>query len=290
MSAFILHERYFDPVADRTSSYFCQLFVQIGQDSVRYSLLDTEKNTFIALADYILPAVPKTPDTFYILLGQLFSGEEMLKKKYPSVVVGIDTPWHTLVPAPLTDTELLHEILAFNHRLPPGCRFASDPVEEIDAFNVYGFMPGLDETIKHYLEGSAMIHRSSALVKAFCQHHRINPDSSCLYLNIGEHLVDLACFDAGRPLFYNSFNVQNKEDILYYTLYAMGQLKLRGDSACLALSGAVDTGSDTYRMLEQYVRTIEFLDRPLSFNYGPLISQLPAHRYLELFALALCGS
>ena len=143
MSAFILHDRYFDPESGRISSYFCQLFILIGQESLQYCILDTEKNTFIALADYRLPASPKTPEIFYSHLSQLISEEEILLKKYPSVVIGIDTPMHTLVPSPLFDTGQMTKYLEFNFRLPDGCQVRSDRVEEIDAYNIYGIPAGI---------------------------------------------------------------------------------------------------------------------------------------------------
>ncbi len=290
MSDFILHDHYTDPEAGRISSYFCRLFILAGQESLQYCILDTEKNAFIALADYHLPSLPKTPEIFYSEVGKLLSEEEMLRKKYPSVVIGIDTPVHTLIPAPLFDPDHIEEYLEFNFRLPEGCGFRYDRVEEIDAYNVYAFQHKSGEVIRGYFDKAAFVHRSSALIKAVYQHYKLNPGPPGIFLHAREQFIDLLYFEGNRPAFFNSFPCRTREDILYFTLYTFDQLKLRPDAVQLFVSGSIDEAADSYHFLGQYISQISFTGRLSSFNYSPALNQAPSHRYQELFALALCGS
>jgi len=289
MNAFNLYDRYFDPESGRISSYFCQLFILIGQESLQFCILDTEKNTFIALADYRLPIPPKTPEIFYSQLDQLIAGEELLLKKYPSIVIGIDTPWHTLVPSPLFDIGQEIKYLELNFRLPDGCQVRSERVEEIDAYNIYGFLPGLRDIIQKHFREAAFVHRSSALIRAVYQHYKNKPGPECVFLQVRDQFIDLVAFKENHLAFFNSFPCRSKEDILYFTLYTIDKLKLRPDAVQLFITGMMDAGSDSYLLLEQYIRTISFTGRPGSFNYSPLLSQAPSHRYQELYAIALCG-
>lgn len=289
MSDFVLHDHYFDPESGRISSYFCQLFVLIGQESLQYSILDTEKNSFIALADYRLPVLPKTPELFYSQLDRLISEEEVLHKKYPSVVVAIDSHLHTLVPSSLFDNTQMNKYLAFNFSLPQNYEVKSDRVEEIDAFNLYGFSEDIINFIRKNFQGAALIHRSTALIKAMYQYHQINPDPSGIFLNVRDQYIDLLYFDGNRLAYFNSFPCRSDEDILYFTLYTFGQLNLRPDTVHLFLSGMIDPGSGLFKLLEEYIQTITFTDRLKNFGYSPLADQVPSHHYQELFALALCG-
>lgn len=290
MSAFILHDHYFDPDSGRISSYFCQLFILVQQESLQYCILDTEKNTFNALADYRLPASAKSPEMFYLELDSLMAEEERLVKKYPSVIVGLDTPWHTLVPSALFDASQLTKYLEFNFSLPENCQVQTDRVEETDAYNIYGFLQGLNNVILKHFGDAALVHRSSALIRAVYRHHQNNPDHLSVYVNVRDEYIDITYFEGNRLVFFNSFPCRSKEDILYFTLYAIGQLKLRPDAIHLFLSGRADAGSDLYQLLEQYMRPVSYTGALNSFNYSPFLSQLPSHRYQDLFALALCGS
>jgi hypothetical protein len=290
MSTFILHDLYFDPESGRISSYFCRLYILIGKGYLVYAILDTENNTFNALADYRLPDSPTTPEMFYFQLDKLLSEEEKLVKKYPSVIIGLDTPWHTLVPSALFDSGQMTKYLEFNFRLPEDCLIGYDRVEEIDACNVYGFSRGLKDVIRKYYGEAALVHRSSALIKSVYLHHQTTGGPSSVYLNIRDQFIDIAFFEGNRPAFFNSFPCRTKEDVLYFTLYAIEQLKLRADAVHLFVTGMADAGSDLHQLLEQYIRPVSLTGRLSSLNYSPFLNQVPPHRYQDLFALALCGS
>jgi len=290
MSAFILHDRYFDPEAGRISSYFCQLFILIGQQSLQYTILDTDKNMFIALADYQLPSAPKTPEIFYSQIRELISEDEILQKKYHSVVIGLDSATHTLVPSPLFDKEQVKKYLEFNLIIQDDCMISAELIEEIDAYNIYGYPPGLKEVIQKYFKESAVVHRSSAFLRAAYHHHKINPGLSDVFLQVREQYIDLVVFNDDKLVFFNAFPFRTKEDLLYFTLYTIEQLRLSPDSLQLILSGLIDAGSESFLLLEQYIRNISFAGYLSNFRFSALISQAPSHRHQELFALALCGS
>lgn len=290
MNAFLPSERYFDPEYGRLSAYFSKLYILIGQDSFQYSILDTETNTFAAVADFRLPTSLKSPEVYHTEILKLISEEDALGKKYPSVVLGLDTPQHTIVPSPLYDPLQNGKYLEFNFGIAAPGQVRTDRLEEIDAFNVYGVSQGLFDIIMENYSGAAIVHRSSAFIKAVYHHRKINSESEGIYLNVKEQSVDLASFDGNRLVFFNSYACTGKEDMLYYTLYAIEQLNLRPDHIHLFIYGNLDFGSESHRLLEQYMRQVLFSGRLDLWNYSPLLGQVPAHRYQELYALALCGS
>ena len=290
MYAFISHDRYFDPESGHLSSYFSKLFILIGQESLQYSILDTEKNTFVAVADLQLPSPPKTPEIFYAELSRLISEEDALNKKYPSIVIGLDTPMHTLVPAPLFDSGQSKRYLEFNFGMTGDGQVSADRIEEIDAYNVYAIPKGLLDLLRLNYREAALFHRTSALIRAIYNDQNLNPATAGVFLNVREQFIDLISFESGRLAYFNSYSCTSKEDMLYYTLYAIEQLSLRPDTAQLFISGTIDNGSESHRLLEQYIREVSFSERLNLWEYSPLLGQLPAHRYQELYALALCGS
>lgn len=290
MNAFISHDRYFDPESGRLSSYFSKLFILIGQESLQYGILDTEKNTFVAVADLRLPSSSKIPEAFYTNISRLISEEEALKKKYPSIVIGLDTPRHTLVPAPLFDSGQSNKYLEFNFGMTGNGQVNADRLEEIDAYNVYSIPRGLLDVIQVNYGEAALFHRTSAMIRAIYNHQIANHAPADIFLNVRERFIDLTSFESGRLAYFNSYSCTSKEDMLYYTLYAIEQLNLRPDTVQLFISGIIDNGSESHRLLEQYIREVSFFDSLNLWDYSPLLGQLPAHRYQELYALALCGS
>jgi hypothetical protein len=290
MTAYNLHDRYFDPVTGHISSYFCQLFILIGQDYFQYCLLDTEKSKFIALADFRLPSGVKTPGLIYSQIENIIAEEELLRKKYPSVVIGVDTPHHTLVPAPLFDKDQVSEYLGFNFRIPENYQYIADHVQEIDAYNVCGFPEQLKEIFSGHFAKAAFVHSSTAILKATYYQHKINPESANLFLNVRSNYIDLVMFEGSRPVLFNSFSCMSREDLLYYTLFVIENSSLRPDQVRLCLGGMINEDSESYRLLAQYIGNLSFCSRLSTFNYSAMLEQVPAQRYQDLFALALCGS
>jgi hypothetical protein len=289
MIAYVLHDRYSDPEAGRISSYFCQLFILVAEESVQYCLMDTESNKFIMLADFRLPETEKRAGIPYALIDRLISEEEQLRKKYPSVVIGFHTHFHTLVPASLYDSSHLSEYLEFNFRFPDGYSITTDRLEEIDSYNISGIPVDFKEFMNRHFAGAAIVHGFTPLIKAAFQHHKDNLRTPHLYLNIRKQELDLILFDGARPAFINTYPYQSKEDILYFTLTVIGQYA-KQDQLQLVISGMADEGSETWLLLEQYIGQVVLATRPAVFNYSPMLERAPAHRYQDLFGLALCGS
>jgi hypothetical protein len=290
MNAFISPDRYFDPESSRLSAYFSKLFILIGKESLQYSILDTEKNTFVAMADLRLPSSPKSTEAFYEKISRLISEDEALKKKYPSVVIGLDTPVHTLVPAPLFDSAQSIKYLEFNFGRQVNGQAGADSIEELEAFNVYAIPQGLLEVVRVNYPEAALVHRATAMIRAIYNHNKVQPAQAGLFLNVREGFIDLSLIEDDRLAYFNSYSCSIREDILYYTLYTLEQLKLRPDTVKLIISGKFDQGSESHRLMEQYIREVSFADRLDLWGYSPVLGQLPAYRYQELYALALCGS
>jgi hypothetical protein len=290
MSAFILHDRFIDPGTGRISSYFCQLFLLIGQDSLQYGIFDTDKNSFIALADFRLPELPVSKEFFYTQLDLLLSSEEAIHKKYPSVLIGIDSPFHTLVPEALFEKDKIADYLKFNFNLPDDSITGYDRITEVDADNLYGYNQTLGEIARRNLPGAVIVHRSTALIKAAHQQYLQLAALRGIYLNIRNPFIDILAFERNNVAFFNSFACRSKEDVLYFTLYALEQMNIRPETVTLSLCGSIDEGSEIFRTLKEYIHQVTFTSLPGSFTYSPIIRQAQSHFYTELFGLALCGS
>jgi hypothetical protein len=289
MSALTLHARYIDPECSRISSYFCRAFILIGGKSLQYCLLDTERNAFIALADYRLENASSKNEMKPDELRQIFNDDEFLVKKYPSTHVGITSSVQTLVPLALFDEEQVKPYLSANFRLAEGLTEAVDRIPEMSACNLYMVHPGWQGMIKAAFPDALIVHRSTALLKAAGQTASTIDERPVFLLNIREDFIDICSFQGEMPAFFNSFAVNTKEDVLYYTLFTMHQLRLKPDAVHLVLSGQINEGSENYILLQQYLPWIS-LAAPSGFEFSPLLRQAGLHTYVELFSLALCGS
>ena len=289
MNLFQLHDKRIDPSTGRMSSYFNQLFLLSGPDYFRYCILDTDRNTYIAMADYQADQKLATPTSWQTEMEGLCLKDELLNRKYPAVVAGLDTPYHTILPASLYDPGQLESHLRLNFEMPEGLIIHADQLTEMDAWNIWAVSPERQETLKNHFSQVILLHSSTALLKAFSMNLKQDSGHNIIHLHFLRNRFDLAVLSDNTLRFFNTFHFDNDEDILYFTLYAAEQLKLRPGESRLRLSGDIEIASDTVGLLREFLPETNFGSRPEGFGYSPLFD-FPAHKYPSLFSLALCGS
>ncbi|MES2275895.1 MAG: DUF3822 family protein [Bacteroidota bacterium] len=106
------------------------------------------------------------------------------------------------------------------------------------------------------------------------------PSNNSIYIDVNCGQVTLANFNGGKLRFYNSFAVSDINDILYYSLFAAGQLELQPDYTSLVVSG--NCPASDFDKLNEFFRIVKYNDlKVVDVPMG-----VPAHQILALAALA----
>lgn len=290
MGSFILSDRYADPASGRISSYFSRLFILTGNGYFRYGLLDTEKNSVLSIADYRMENVPKNQGQLQEEFAKLIANDEILVKKYPSVIIGIDSPYHTLIPETFYSAEQSEAYFSLNFKMPEQMITLADNISEVDAVNLAAIPGNLSNWLSVSFPGAVLVPGSSAMIRSFFLHNKNNPSESTIYLSVKSHSIDLAHFSGSKLVFYNSFLCESKEDVLYFTLNLAEQLSLDPGQLNLNLCGSVDEGSELYLLLSKYISSIHFIDDFTTLNFRIQSSKKAVRIYQDLLGLTLCGS
>lgn len=284
-----LRNQIYDPASHRLSAYFLKLFVHYGLGSFQYSLLDTESNKFIALTEFgISQHDADTPDL--AVIDKIITQDENIRKKYPSVVIGIETPYQTLAPSAFFDRDHAGNFIDFNFRLPDEHVIRFDHIPEINAYNIYAPRKDIIEVFRGYFPEAVIVHHSTSLLRVYSYLHQVSPETNSFFVNVRKKYVDLVYFRDTNLQYFNSFAYQSKEDLLYFTLFAYEQLKLRPEMTALNITGLLENGSESISLLRQYFRTVNFCQRTGPMQYSTMFNPVPSHQYSSLFGLALCGS
>ena len=88
-------------------------------------------------------------------------------------------------------------------------------------------------------------------------------------------------------LFYNQFDCVHENDYLYFIRLAFNEMKLNLESSPLELSGKVDMESPIYKLLQGYIRNIDFMQSSV-LDVKDLRYKAKQHYYLDLFATSIC--
>jgi Protein of unknown function (DUF3822) len=112
------------------------------------------------------------------------------------------------------------------------------------------------------------------------------PSNNDLFLNITDETVEILNFKGDKLRFYNTFEFQNEDELVYFTSFVAGELQLAPESISLILSGEIELDDKNYNRLGEFFNKVEL--------NGTGIVNMPAqfspHSSLALTALTLCGS
>lgn len=113
-----------------------------------------------------------------------------------------------------------------------------------------------------------------------------NPSGYNLYININANSFDLVYFRQGKVLLFNTYEITHEDELVYYTLFAVKQLKLDAGTLTILLSGLVETDDRYFSRLSTFFSKVVL--NPLTVISVP--QQVPSHQLLALTALSLCAS
>ena len=111
---------------------------------------------------------------------------------------------------------------------------------------------------------------------------------SQLFINFKSNLMEVIIIHQHQFQFYNMFDVQNEEEIMYFLLLAAQENNIKPASTTVKVSGDILLNSSTYQQISKYFPQTEITDQdslPL-FYQGLSAPVMP--RFFSLLALHLC--
>ena len=83
-----------------------------------------------------------------------------------------------------------------------------------------------------------------------------NTTNPSLYLNINVNHMELTYFVKNKLVFYNRFDFSTKEDLIYYLLFTIDQLKLNPEEIPVVITGNITENDDNYMIIYKYIRNV----------------------------------
>jgi hypothetical protein len=207
--------------------------------------------------------------------------QEVLNFKYQDVVTGINTPYFTLVPEELFDTDNAAEAARYLDVNLADTVFA----QPLDQHNqvVFKTNEALSIAAGRY-DLQKVVFAASGWLQLIAG---TQPSGYEIYLQVFDDRFDMAYYRQGKLHFYNTFEYTHEDELAYYTVFACQQLKLDMSLITIVLSGMVDANDERFTpMLNDIFKRVEINE----LTVATIPANLPAHQLLALTALPLCAS
>ena len=165
----------------------------------------------------------------------------------------------TLVPSDLFDPKNSLNYMKYNTSIRIDDIAANDHVLNNEINNVY--IPNIDinNFIFEKFKTFDFYHYSSLIIE------KISNDftekfGKRVFVNVNDGFIDILYFKDKKLEFYNSYDYNSIEDVLFYLLFSLSELKLNPDEIHTVLSGSIDLDSNLYELIYTYVRNVELIE------------------------------
>ena len=265
---------------NNTADY--NLSIQLSLKEFTYSVLDKTRNKFLAFESY------KLQDTYnsYKLsekLDEIILKEKWLSGNFKSKKIIIINQKSTLVPLPLFDVNDQETYFNFNHSLDDSEDLYCDKLNNLNAYNLYA-VPTLVKTKLRELFGQhKLYHYMTTLVETLLLYNKNKPEEKKVFLNAGKGIFDIILLEGNSLIYNNTFDFHTPEDLIYYLLFALQQLKLNPETTSLLLMGEIEKNAPLFDIIYKYIRNISFIKRTETFHYSYLFDKVSPHNYFNLF-------
>ncbi len=165
----------------------------------------------------------------------------------------------TLVPSTLFDHKNSLNYLKYNTSINIDDIAANDQVLNHEINNVYIPNTEINNFIFEKFRTFDFFHYSSLIIEKI-SNELVENFSEKFFLNINDGFIDILFFKDKKLMFYNSYDYNSDEDILFYLLFCFSELKLNPDEIHTVFSGSIDLDSKLYELIYTYVRNVELID------------------------------
>lgn len=228
---------------------------------------------------------PQSPENLVRELQRFFadSSGKQLVSAAPKVNVTYSHPLYTLVPRAHFQKERLSDYLKYNVRLLPTDELSYDQLDNREINLVYVPFTNINNFLFDQF-GTFSYHHFATFFIDECVNLN-DPEIQQVFIRIFPTHFVLAAFEEGKLLLCNSFDYFAPEDLVYYVLFVLEQLKFDPETLDLKLSGAIQEDTVAFELLYTYVRFVSFLEVDTSLKItDKKLKGSPSHKHHFMLA------
>ena len=264
-----------DSLLDQTDIKKSHMSILYTEGGLSFCLLNKEKKKYILLGHYKAESETDQKDLFEFL--------DRFQEMPDRVSLAVLDSQFTIVPKSLFDKNQVSTYL----------KFSNSHVNAEVTFKEINDMVLVHEDPAYHLGWLAdriphieLLNNAEVALHYYMSKKTTGTDY--LSINCFNNYLEILFVSNGKLELYNTFGYDNKEDLVYYILSVYEQLKLNPELVALNISGSITRKSEEVKLLKQYIKQINWEDRPVGFQYSYTFNTQEEHFNNRLFQQYLC--
>ena len=233
-----------------------KLSIQVRLDGLSFLILDARSREVVWYEKTSFQG-EFTPPKVLQKLEDHFQKEAELKSDFTEVVLLFSNDLYSLVPEDFFIEEEASNFLKFNTRILKTDVLAHDHIAGHKMVNVYIPYTNITNYIFDKFGEFEFKHSISVFIEAVLNFD--SGENTIAYLHAFSNYYHLVIVKEGKLLYSNSFIFETREDFIYYLLFSFEQLKMDPLKVPLKISGEINSESENYKIVYNYIKNVEFL-------------------------------
>lgn len=268
---------------NRSTSFI--LSIQIYLNGFSFSILDTVRNKYSLLKHYDLSDQVNTENKGR-KIEEILSKDAYLQNPFKKVNCLCANNKSMLIPSPLFEEQYIKKYFDFNQPMGELEELHYHYLKKTDSYNVFSTPNPFTNALIGHFPKIQFYHHSYSLINYHINF--VEEEKPYLGLNLYDDFMDILVIDNKNLLFFNSFDFQNHDDIMYYVLNVYYQLNLDPETIELKLTGTNFKHEQLIKELKGYIKKVHHLKPAKEFTYSYLFKKEMLSYYFNLFNLNVC--
>ena len=239
-----------------------KLSIHISLNGLSFCIIDLISKEIDFLRTYSL-SKNSTPKKLLKTLKKGFKENGELRNSFSSVKIIHYNNLSTVVPEPLFDKKNALSYLKFNSKILQNDYVAYDRIFNNECVNVFIPYVNINNYIFKMFDSFVYNHYSSIILEKVKLNEK-NTTTPSLYLNININHMEITYFVKNKLVFYNRFDFNTKEDVMYYLLFTIDQLKLNPEEIPIVITGNISEDDDNYKIIYKYIRNVSIFSSEIN--------------------------
>jgi hypothetical protein len=255
-----------------------ELCIQIHPNWFAFAIYDREKSAFISFNSELITH-PSGEINDEMLKNWLFNHQKVLNLHFKSINIGIHTNKFIILPKNVTEVQEAFSVLNdFNKEKEILlCSVIDSDFYIHSSINktIWYILINFFEKKEFYFGDYGFIKEAQFLPK----------DHEFLMAQIYGNDLSICHSKNGKPMFFNKFKFETKEDLLYFIVLAYKELNLDRNSIPLLLYGFIETESPLFQTLFGFIRHVRIAPSTSKQKQSILLKDLAPNYFQNLLNL-----
>jgi len=279
---------FIDKSFDAADASKYHLSLQVFLKGFSFSVLDRERDKYVALAHYSFGRVTSYR-TLAKQIDDIIVNEELLRCDFTHVKLLFATASYTFVPSAFFSEENMADFFKFNQELKASEELCYNYIYGNSSNVIFSIPKVLANLFRNRYPNVKIYHQSVPIIEELTLNSKIDVVGKRVLINVQPTIFDIAYIDGDKIILFNTFAYKSVADFNYFFLNAIDNLKLPPLTTPVYVCGILPSDHAILESLKKYIKNINYFGKPTHFDYAYGINELPSHYFTNMINLYQCG-